>query len=303
MRPEKIILYYKFQPVADPTAVRLWQKTLCQKLDLLGRIIISPQGINGTLGGEVANLKKYINETKSYFKETEFKWSEGDAADFPKLSVKVRDEIVTFGAGSELKVDADGVVGGGQHIKPEQLHELIKNYGEDVVFFDGRNAHEAAIGKFKNAVVPDTKTSKDFVSELNSGKYDYLKNKHVVTYCTGGIRCEILSPLMINRGFKHVYQLAGGIAKYGEKYGDRGFWEGSLFVFDGRMSIRFSSGSKDIGQCAHCGNKTSNYENCSLKTCNKLFLLCERCGKDPKLRYHTLDCWMSAQVLPMPAVA
>jgi UPF0176 protein len=288
---EKIILYYKFQPVSDPEAVRLWQKALCAGLGLRGRIIISDKGINGTLGGQVAALKKYINETKTYFRSTEFKWSEGGASDFPKLSVKVRSEIVTFEATEELKVGASGVIGGGQHLKPNELHELIKRYGSDVVFFDGRNAYEAAIGKFKNAVVPNTKTSKDFVAELDSGKYDHLKDKHVVTYCTGGIRCEILSPLMVNRGFKHVYQMDGGIAKYGEKYGDSGFWEGSLFVFDGRMSMKFSSRAKDIGQCFHCGSKTSNYENCALKTCNKLFLVCERCKLNNANLFHSESCF------------
>jgi UPF0176 protein len=105
------------------------------------------------------------------------------------------------------------------------------------VFFDGRNAHEAAIGKFKNAVVPNTFTTHDFITELESGKYDDIKDKPIVTYCTGGIRCEVLSSLMINRGFKEVYQIDGGIVKYGEVYGDDGLWEGSLRVFDSILVI------------------------------------------------------------------
>lgn len=276
---QKIILYYKFAPINEPEVMRLWQRALCEKLDLRGRILISKHGINGTLGGEVNDLKTYVKETKQFagFKDTVFKWSDGSGEDFPKLSVKVRDEIVMFGAGDELKVDENGVVGGGKHLKPEQVHELVKKYGEDVVFFDGRNAYEAAVGKFKNAVVPDTRTSKDFLKELDSGKYDHLKDKHVVTYCTGGIRCEILSPLMKSRDFKHVYQMDGGIQKYGEKYGDDGLWEGSLYVFDGRMGVKFSDHAKDIGQCVHCGAKTSTYRNCANKTCNDLILICQDC--------------------------
>lgn len=287
---QKIILFYKFQPVADPEAVRLWQKTLAASLDLSGRIIISRHGINGTLGGDIASLKKYIKETKSYFKNTDFKWSAGTSADFPKLSVKVRDEIVTFGANDEIKVDEKGVVDGGKHLKPEKVHELVEEFGDEVVFFDGRNADEAAIGKFKNAVVTSASHTRDFKKELASGRYDELKNKKVITYCTGGIRCEVLSALMKNRGFKNVYQIDGGIAKYGEKYGDDGLWEGSLRVFDDRMAINFSDHSKVIGECIHCQNKTSNYENCVLKSCNKLVLICGSCSRDERLRYHSEKC-------------
>lgn len=287
---EKIILYYKFQPVADPEAVRLWQRTLCEKLNLKGRILISPHGINGTVGGELKDVKAYVKETKAYFTGTEFKWSDGGREHFPKLQVKVRSEIVSFGAADELRVDEHGVVGGGTHLKPEQVHKLVEEKGDDVVFFDGRNSYEATVGKFKNAVVPDTRTSKDFIREIESGKYDDLKNKPVVTYCTGGIRCEILSSLMKNRGFEEVYQMDGGIVKYGEQYGDDGLWEGSLYVFDDRMGVKFSDHAADIGECVHCNAKTSNYENCALKSCNDLVLICETCKQDPALLFHTSEC-------------
>lgn len=293
---EKILLYYKFQPIADPEAVRLWQRALCEKLNLKGRILISPHGINGTVGGNINDLKAYAKETKQYFQGITFKWSEGTRDHFPKLQIKVRDEIVSFGAAEELRVDEHGVVGGGKHLKPEQVHELVKEKGDDVVFFDGRNAYEAKVGKFKNAVVPDTRTSKDFIRELESGKYDELKDKPVVTYCTGGIRCEILSSLMKNRGFQDVYQMDGGIVKYGEKYGDDGLWEGSLYVFDDRMGMKFSDHSQDIGECIHCGGKTSNYENCALKSCNDLVLICESCLANDENRFHTAACAQSAAV-------
>ncbi len=276
---EKIILYYKFVPVADPEAVRLWQKTLAASLNLKGRVIISEHGINGTLGGSVNDLKSYVKETKclAAFKDMTFKWSEGKRDNFPKLSVKVRDEIVTFGVPDKIKVDDHGIVGGGKHLKPRQVHKLIEQK-DDVVFFDGRNAYEAAIGKFKNAVVPDTRHTRDFVSELKSGKYDDIKKKPVVTYCTGGIRCEVLSMLMLEEGFEEVYQIDGGIVKYGETFGDEGLWEGSLYVFDERMATQFSDKAKDIGKCFHCRQKTSNYENCSIKSCNDLILVCEDCA-------------------------
>ncbi len=276
---EKIIIYYKFAPLADPEAIKLWQKTLGEKLNLKGRILISKHGINGTVGGDIKNVKAYVKTMKGYepFKKTVFKWSDGSGDAFPRLSVKVRDEIVAFDAADELKVDENGVVGGGKHLKPEEVHKLVEERGDDVIFLDGRNAYEAAVGRFKNAVVPDARTTRDFKKELESDKYDDIKDKPVVTYCTAGVRCEILSSLMKNRGFKEVYQIDGGIVKYGEKYKDGGLWEGSLYIFDGRMNQRFSENSQDIGKCVHCNGSTSNYENCALKSCNNLVLMCEDC--------------------------
>jgi len=289
---QKIILYYKFTPISDPIAMKLWQKTLTESLNLKGRILISQHGINGTLGGELDDLKKYVKATKEFegFKGTIFKWSDGTKDDFPRLSVKVRSEIVAFDASDELKVDEQGVVNGGVHLKPKQVNQLVEERGDDVIFFDGRNAHEAAIGKFKNAVVPDVHTSRDFIRELESGKYDDLKDKAVITYCTGGIRCEILSSLMKNRGFKEVYQIDGGIVKYGETYGDDGLWEGSLRVFDDRMTVDFSDHAAVIGECSHCAGPTNNYENCAWANCNDLVLICLFCKQDPDLLFHTEAC-------------
>lgn len=274
---QKILLYYIFTPLTDPESVKLWQKNLCEKLNLKGRILISQHGLNGTVGGEMEDLKRYVKETKQYepFRKIVFKWSDGSRDDFPRLSVKVRKEIVAFDAADELKVDENGVVNGGVHLKPEQVNKLVEECGDEVVFFDGRNAYEAEIGKFKNAVVPNVETSRDFIKELESGKYEELKDKPIVTYCTGGIRCEILSSLMKNRGFKEVYQIDGGIVKYGETFKDDGLWEGSLYVFDDRMNVKFSDKAQDIGRCIHCGKATSNYENCTIKTCNKLVLVCD----------------------------
>jgi UPF0176 protein len=277
---EKIILYYKFVPVADPAMTMRWQRELCTRLNLKGRVIISPHGINGTLGGELENLRRYKREMNAseIFRSIMYKWSEGSAKDFPKLSVKVRPELVAFRAEDEIEVNEQGIVGGGKHLKPYQVHKLVEERGEDVVFFDGRNAYEAAIGKFKGAVVPDIKTTPDFLAELDKPKYEVIKDKAVVTYCTGGVRCEILSSLMKKRGFKEVYQIEGGIVKYGEKYGDDGLWEGALHIFDDRMKHTFSDTAKDIGTCLHCGGKTSNYVNCANLACNKLVLICEGCA-------------------------
>jgi UPF0176 protein len=290
----RIVLFYGFTPLADPDAIRLWQRSLCEQLGLRGRILISKDGINATVGGSLDAVKQYVKTTREYpgFKDIDVKWSDGSAEDFPRLSVKVRDEIVSFGAPGELKVDENGVIGGGEHLSPEQLHELVADRGDDVVFFDGRNAFEAQIGKFKNAVVPDVSTTHDFISELESGKYDELKDKPVVTYCTGGIRCEVLSSLMVNRGFQQVYQLDGGIVRYGETFKDEGLWEGSLYVFDRRMHLEFSDKAKTLGACIRCGTPTSKFENCSNPSCRTLNLYCPDCAADPS----TLHCPQGCEV-------
>lgn len=280
----KVILYYKFVPVLDPKMTMLWQKELCQKLNLKGRVIVSKHGINGTLGGDIDALRAYKREMNKSgtFRGITYKWSDGNGKEFPRLSIKVRDELVSFKKPEEIKVDEKGVVGGGEHLKPEAVHELVKER-DDVVFFDGRNEFEAKVGRFKNAVVPDTKTTRDFIEELEGDKYDDIKDKPVVTYCTGGIRCEALTVLMKNRGFKEVYQMDGGIVKYGEKYGDDGLWEGNLYIFDDRMTHKFSDKAKDIGECVHCQGKTSNFENCDDVSCNRLVLICDNCKEEQKI--------------------
>ena len=278
-RVQKVILYYSFAPVKDPKAVMLWQKTLCQSLNLKGRILISEHGINGTLGGDMEDLKKYCRQTKDYqgFGKTDFKWSDATGHEFPKLSVKVKKELVAFTKPDEIKVEKSGIQNGGKHLKPREVNALVEERGDEVVFFDGRNAFEAKIGKFKNAVVPNVETTHDFIDEIESGKYDHLKDKPIVTYCTGGIRCEILSAIMLNRGFKEVYQIEGGIVRYGEKFRDKGLWEGSLYVFDRRLKIEFSDDAKVLGMCDLCSAPTAQFHNCSNLACHKWTLVCNAC--------------------------
>jgi UPF0176 protein len=282
----KILLFYVFTPLPDPEAIRLWQRDLCESLGLGGRIILSKDGMNGTVGGELKNVKRYIHKTREYpaFKNIDFKWGEGRGGDFPRLSVRVREELVSFGAPGELRVDEHGVVGGGTRLTPEQLHELVET--KEVTIFDGRNAIEAAIGHFADAMVPNVSTTREFVAELDSGKYDHLKDTPIVTYCTGGIRCEVLSSLMINRGFGEVYQLDGGIATYGEKFGDSGLWQGSLYVFDNRDSIDFTDDAAVIGRCHRCGTPTSGTANCVDPSCREQFVVCSEHAPETRCAAH-----------------
>ncbi|RWZ67981.1 rhodanese-related sulfurtransferase [Labedella populi] len=284
MAVPKILLFYAFTPLADPEAIRLWQRELCEANGLRGRILLSTDGINGTVGGDLDGVKRYLRRTKEYapFRDLDVKWSEGTgldenglSTDFPKLSVKVREEIVSFGAPDELRVTAEGVVDGGKRLSPEELNALAAER-DDLVLFDGRNAFEAEIGRFAGAVVPDVATTRDFVDVLDSGAYDHLKDKPVVTYCTGGVRCEVLSSLMVARGFSEVYQLDGGIVRYGERFGDDGLWNGSLYVFDKRMSVDFSDHTAVIGRCVVCEAATKDMRNCDDLSCREQLVVCGR---------------------------
>lgn len=269
---QKILLYYKFTPVKDPQMTMRWQRELCLRLALHGRIIVSEHGINGTVGGELDDIKSYVramNQTPE-FKDIEYKWSDGGRGDFPRLSVKVRKELVTL----EPEEDFD-VFDKGTPLRPEQWHEYLAQH-PDAVVFDARNNYESAVGKFKNAITPDIKTFKDVKAELDK----LPKDKPVLTYCTGDIRCEYLSAYMKHRGFQDVYHLDGGIVKYGQAFGDDGFWEGKCYVFDSRKSVAFSDNSADIGQCANCDTATSRQENCGDESCNLQFVVCDACAAD-----------------------
>lgn len=269
---DKIILYYKFVPVPDSETVMFWQRNLCERLNLKGRIIISAQGINGTVGGHMDDVKMYIRDMNKHpiFKKIQYKWSDGSAKDFPRLSVKVRDELVTLAPGEQFDV-----FNSTKGLKPKAWHEYLEKHPKTIVL-DARNDYESDIGAFKNknVVKPQIKNFRDIKPHLDS----LPKNQPILTYCTGDIRCEYLSAYMKHKGFEEVYHLDGGIVKYGQEYKDQGHWEGKLFVFDDRMKLAFSDKSKDIGSCVHCGNKTSDHINCADISCNRLVLVCNACA-------------------------
>jgi UPF0176 protein len=276
MSLHKIILYYKFVPISDPQMTMRWQRELCRRLDLRGRIIISEHGINGTVGGRIENVKSYVHEMNltPEFKDVEYKWSDGARDDFPKLSVKVRKELVTL----EPEADFD-VFDKGTPLRPEEWHAYLEQHPEAIIF-DARNNYESQVGKFKGAITPDIKNFKDVKSELEK----LPKDQPVLTYCTGDIRCEYLSAYMKHKGFQDVYHLDGGIVKYGQTFGDKGYWEGKCYVFDRRMGVAFSADSKDIADCANCGTKTSRQENCVEPDCNLQFVVCDDCAKSSAVR-------------------
>ena len=222
-----VLLYYKYISLSDPQAEMLNQRRLCEELGLLGRILLGEEGINGTLAGTKEATDTYIRamDSQPFFDGIAYKKDLVAENPFKRLRIKVRPEIVTLG------VDVNPV-NAAPKLTPEQFNELASQPG--VVLFDARNNYESAIGKFRNAVTPDIKLFKDLPSSLDD--YEDLKSKIVITYCTGGIRCEKASALMKERGFENVYQLDGGIINYAQEYPQGGF-EGECFVFDERIAI------------------------------------------------------------------
>lgn len=262
-----VILFYKYVPIDDPAAFTQAQRQLCLALGLKGRVLIASEGINGTLAGPRAAVEEYVAALRGdeRFADIEMKVSAGDAQTFPKLVVKVRPEIVTLAAGIPLTADLDN------HLSPAEWKRTLEEE-PDVVVVDVRNRYESEAGKFANAIACDIEHFRelpDYVDRLAE-----LKDRKVLMYCTGGIRCEKASALFRSKGFKNVYQLHGGIVTYQEQFGNE-HWLGECFVFDQRMTVRVDQALVPIGRCAHTGRTTNRFVNCLHDPCHVLFLLAE----------------------------
>lgn len=266
----EVLLYYKFCPVANPKFEALQHKLVCAGLGLHGRIIIAAEGINGTVAGTKSQIRAYIEYMNAHpdFAEIDFKRSHAGKLPFGKLIVKARTEMVTLGCAVDLGRK-------GSYITPRQLHECYDK-GEDFVIIDMRNNYEFAVGRFVGAIQPDTQVFKDLPAKISS--LSKFKDKKVITYCTGGIRCEKASALLAMADFKNVYQLEGGIVRYLDEYPD-GYFEGKNFVFDQRMvtNTNSPSGAKVLASCAHCKQASDRYIDCAKPDCHQLFICCKKC--------------------------
>ena len=265
-----VLLYYKFVEIDDPNYETMQHKYVCNGIGLKGRIIIATEGINGTVAGTSAQLKKYIDYMNGHplFSGIVFKRSYAGKMPFGKMIVKRRDEIVTLGK----KVDMKNT---GKYLKPSELHELFEN-NEDMVVVDMRNNYEYEVGRFDGAIQPDTTKFYGLPKKIKNLKID--KNKKVVTYCTGGIRCEKATALLKEVGVEDVYQLEGGIVKYLEKY-PNGYFRGKNFVFDKRMVTNTDtpSGQEVLSKCSYCKSLSDRYVDCTDLECHKLFICCKKC--------------------------
>jgi predicted sulfurtransferase len=268
----KIILFYKFVTVENPNDIMLWQKELCQSLQLKGRVLIAHHGINATLGGSIEEVEEYKKEMQNHplFADIDFKESPGGAESFPRLRVAVRKSVINMG----IDYDAAYVADCGTHLTPAQTHEMITNKSDDLVILDARNNYEAAIGKFEDAITPDIKNFRDFPAYVDA-HLDAFKDKKVLMYCTGGIRCEPASAYLKQQGIaKEVYQILGGIHRYTEEYPD-GFFRGKNYVFDGRVAMPITQ--EVLSRCEYCPTVCDEYRNCMNADCNKLFICCDEC--------------------------
>lgn len=268
--PLVVLLYYKYVEIENPDRFVKEHRKLCESLNLKGRILVAEEGINGTLVGDQDATDRYQAAMKEdpRFADMEFKISHGDATTFPKLVIKARKEIVTLG----LEDDVDPITGTGVHLSPQQWKEMLDTHKDEVVVFDARNRYESDVGYFEGAIKPDIEHFRDLPDVVD--EYAHLKDKKVMMYCTGGIRCEKATALFKERGFKDVYQLHGGIVTYLEKVG-RDHWEGDCFVFDQRMVVpdEFALAEEPVGQCEHTGVRTRHFTNCLHVPCHRLFVV------------------------------
>lgn len=271
MEDYKVLLFYKYVEVADPEKFKDEHLNWCLNNNIKGRIFIAAEGINGTVSGLNQDIDRYKNNLRSYkiFEDVIFKEDETDEIAFNKMHVRVKEEIVN----SNLKNTS--LANSGKKLSPDKLLEFYES-GKEFIIVDARNWYESRIGKFKNALTPRLRNFRQWPEAVESLK-DF-RNKTVVTYCTGGIRCEKASAYMVEQGFKDVYQLDGGIINFTKKFPDT-VWEGGIFVFDERRVVEPNSKNelKYISGCHFCGEPASYYINCHNLDCDKIIVTCHKC--------------------------
>jgi len=276
----KVLLYYIFTNVPQPLEAVKEHTYICSELGLRGRILINKIGMNGTVAGEEGAILEYRRHMDAHplWQGIDFKESVATFMPFPKMKIKYRKEIIATGMPDSCDLNNCA-----NHVDRDTFHQWLTE-GRDIVLFDLRNDYEYAVGRFKNAIRPPMKYFRDTVDCIEY--YTQWKNKTVVMYCTGGIRCEPGSSLFRAAGFeqKNTYQPLGGIVKYAEKYGNEGFFEGACYVFDDRLVVPVNTSNTRVivGRCSHCNEPTEQFQNCANKYCNLHFLGCDDCVKEYK---------------------
>lgn len=285
-----ILLYYKYLPLENLEEIRDTQKKFCKEHSLKGRVIVASEGINGTLEGLDSDIRQYVDwmNSQEIFQGIHFKYSVGTGEAFPKLSVKVRNEIVAYRLGEG---DIKPWETTGKYLTVEDLHQWISN-GKKFFIVDMRNGFEQEVGHFENSILMDMERSENLPERLS--KLDNIpKDEPIVTVCTGGVRCEKASGFLIKHGFTSVYQLYGGIVTYMEEYPNEDFI-GALYTFDNRLVMHFGDKTekprKIIGKCANCGATSENFINCTDEFCHRHFIACEKCLNGNKSIYCPMGC-------------
>jgi UPF0176 protein len=268
----QVLLFYKYTTISDPEALKVRYLELCEKYNLKGRTIIAEEGINSTVEGLVedteAFLVEFLEDTR--FTDAQIKRSVGTGKSFPKLSVKVRPEIVATRFPKEINPSLQT----GQHVSPEELRSWYETQ-KDFVIVDMRNSYEYPSGHFKDSINPEMDASRELPSKINLIR-EKADGKPILTVCTGGVRCEKMSAYLLHEGFTEVYQLDGGMHSYMEKYPAKDFL-GTLYTFDERLTMNFGGEREIVGRCKRCECKNEKYQNCANAECNMLFIICDDC--------------------------
>lgn len=275
--PYRILLYYKYVKIEDHEEYARIHLKFCNAIGVKGRILVAEEGINGTLSGTVSQADAYIYAMRMdpRFTDMQYKIDEADEHAFKKLYVRPRSEIVTM----NLEEDLDPNVITGKRLKPKEFLEAMQE--DNVVIIDARNDYEYDLGHFRNAIRPDVKNFKQFPEWINKNR-ELIKDKKILAYCTGGVRCEKFSGLLVREGFKDVNQLKGGIITYGKNPDTKGkLFDGKCYVFDERISVRVNFTDEDviISKCKHCNKPCDRYINCVNNFCHDQFICCEECSE------------------------
>lgn len=269
-----VLAFYHFLPINDPHAEVAAHKLFFEGRDVTSRIYISENGINGQMSAAEQDAKDYMNwmHSREEFKDVHFKLHEHHEQAFPRCTVKYRKQLVAVDEVVDLSKR-------GEHIAPDKWKEMLEK-NDNHILIDVRNDYEWKVGHFQGAELPPCETFRDFKKYAEELK-DQVdpKKTPVMMYCTGGIRCELYSSILIEKGFDKVYQLDGGVINYGLKQGSD-HWLGKLFVFDDRLTVPISKEeTKVIGSCHCCNIPNETYINCANMDCNTLFLCCPECAK------------------------
>lgn len=296
--PVSITALYKFTHVCEERVNVLYKEIIefCEINKILGLILISTEGINGTIAGSKNSIdafKKFSTSVPEYG-EIIFKDSESEFTPFKRLKVEIRDEIVTLGRKDIVPINTSN-----HHLSPKEWHDVLVNE-KDYVLIDTRNFYEYEIGRFKGAVDPKTDLFSEFPEFVKS--QDYKPDQKILMYCTGGIRCEKALVYMQQEGFKNVYQLEGGILNYLSEY-PNGEWEGECFIFDHRVALdKHLKASKQYSLCPHCGNPGKEVIKCL--RCSESTVICSRCQTKKELNTCSKNCshhiTRGSRIIPRP---
>lgn len=269
-----VLAFYHLIAIENPHEEVTTHKAFLTGRDVTSRIYISEGGINGQMSGASPDITAYMEwmHSRPLFKEVTFKIHLYHENVFPRLTIKYRKQLVAID-------EKPNLANKGLHLSPKQWKEMLeKNEGHKPLLIDVRNDYEWQVGRFEGAELPPCETFRDFSEYAEQLKqHKDPEQTPVMMYCTGGIRCELYSSILKEKGFKEVYQLEGGIINYGLKEGSK-HWLGKLFVFDDRLTVPISEETTEvIGKCHHCDAPCDTYYNCANMDCNCLFLCCQEC--------------------------